>query len=119
MPSSLTLCGRWDISWVQSGEDFAGKKRIAFLSSPLYRFIQNQNFSVDISISVAGLEESLAIKYFVGDDLKEEYIFQLGNFSYKLFDNGSVQVTILQNSDDSFRKISVLRIGPQLNQRRY
>lgn len=111
--------GRWDISWVHSAEDFTGKKRIAFLSSPLYKYIQDQQFSVEIEACVSGLEESIVFRFLSDDNCRDELVYPLGTFIHSASDNGSVQVVILQNSNESFHQLSVLRIGPQLNQRRY
>jgi hypothetical protein len=118
MPEN-SLLGRWDISWIHSGEDFTGKKRIAFLSSPLYKYIQDQQFSIEIEACVSGLEESIVFRFLSDDNCRDELVYPLGTFIHKTADNGSVQVIILQNSDEVFHQLSVLRIGPQLNQRRY
>ena len=115
---NASLCGLWDISWIHSAEDFTGKKRIAFLSSPIYRFLQNSLFSIEIGFKTLGLDEYLSFKLLTGGEVRESFVFSLGVFSQKTLENGSVQVTILQNCDESFQKISILRLGPQLNQRR-
>jgi hypothetical protein len=119
MERQSSLIGSWRIV-AQPPFTTSKNADVALSTSCFYKYFQKKmNIDVEIAASTTETDDSISLKFTVENVIIEESAYFLSGFNYSLVSSDAIIVTILQNCDENLTKLSIVRAGLFLNQRRY